>query len=81
MGGFAEKLLRLLVCEELLKDAQGVTYNASTIAHLKVIDPWKADVSYEVPAIHLVLIRLKEQSGSVIETWDTKNGGLAVTPG
>jgi hypothetical protein len=70
MGGFVEKLLRLLICEDLRKDAQGVDYNASMIAHLKVIDPWKAESAFEVPTIHLNLIKMKEQSGSVIETWD-----------
>ncbi len=72
MGGFAEKLLRLLVCEELRKDASAVDYNASMIAHLRVVDPWKANPDYEVPAIHLMLVKMKELSGSIIETWDAK---------
>jgi hypothetical protein len=73
MGGFAEKLLRLRVCEELRKDATGVDYNASMIAHLKVADPWRADPNYQLQAIHLVLMKMKEQSsGSIIETWDAK---------
>lgn len=64
--------LRLLICEDLSKDAQGVDYNASMIAHLNMIDPWKADPEFELPTMHLNLIKMKKQSGSVIETWDTE---------
>jgi DNA-binding transcriptional regulator YiaG len=69
MGGFAEKLLRLLVCEDLHHKAPGVAYNASMISHLNIIDPWRADPNYEPPTLHSGLIKLKEPSGSVIETW------------
>jgi DNA-binding transcriptional regulator YiaG len=72
MGGFAEKLLRLLVCEELCKDAPGVNYNASMIANLKVADPWRPDPEYQLPALHLELMKMNDQSGSIIETWDGK---------
>jgi DNA-binding transcriptional regulator YiaG len=71
MGGFAEKLLRLLVCEELNKDAHGVAYNAGMIANLKVVDPCRADPDYKLPPMHLELIRMKE-AGSIIEAWDAK---------
>src|ERR1700676_625807 len=33
MGGYAEKVLRLLVCEELRHSAPGIEYNASMIAN------------------------------------------------
>lgn len=72
MGGYAEKILRLLVCEQLREEAPGVDYHASLIANLRVIDPWRAKPNYEVPYIHLELIKVKEQSGSIIETWDAK---------
>jgi DNA-binding transcriptional regulator YiaG len=73
MGGYAERIIRLLVCEELKKEAPGSEYNASMIANLKVYDPWKVDPSYKVPTICLKLIKLKEQpSGSIIETWNAK---------
>jgi len=72
MGGYAEKILRLLVCEELREQAPGIAYNGSMIANLKVCDPWRVDEEFEVPHIHLALIRMKEHSGSVIETWDAK---------
>jgi DNA-binding transcriptional regulator YiaG len=72
MGGYAEKLLRLLICEELAKDAPGISYRAGMIADMRVIDPWRADKEFEVPHVDLELVRVKEQSGSVIEAWDVK---------
>jgi DNA-binding transcriptional regulator YiaG len=73
MGGFADKVLRLVICEELHKDAPGVEYNGSMIADMKVSDPWAdANTKYELPPIILTLIKLKEQSGSIIETWNAK---------
>jgi DNA-binding transcriptional regulator YiaG len=70
MGGYAERLLRLLVCEELSEEAQGIEYNAKMISNLRVEDPWKVNPEYEVPAIKLRLIELKESSGTIIETWN-----------
>ena len=72
MGGYADKVLRLLICEELRKEAPGIAYNGARIANLKVRDPWRANPDYQVPAIVLHLIQLKEQSGSIIETWNAK---------
>jgi DNA-binding transcriptional regulator YiaG len=72
MGGYAEKILRLLVCEQLKSEAPGVEYNGSMIAQLKVKDPWRADPDYVVPNVVLTLIQMKEQSGSIIETWNAK---------
>lgn len=73
MGGYAEKVFRLVVCEQLKNDAPGVNYNASMIAHLAVLDPWKADESFQVPPVGLWLCRLKEQcSGNIIDAWNEK---------
>jgi DNA-binding transcriptional regulator YiaG len=72
MGAYVEKVLRLVVCEQLKGDAPGVTYNASALANLEIIDPWRSDPDYELPPIGLIYGRLKEQSGAVIEAWDTK---------
>jgi DNA-binding transcriptional regulator YiaG len=70
MGGYVEKLLRLLVCETLKDEAPGIEYNGAMIANLRVIDPWRADPNYEVPAIVLELVKIRQQaSGPVIETW------------
>lgn len=70
MGGYAEKMLRLFVCEELKERAPGVEYNGRMIAHLRVIDPWLANPDYEVPYVVARLIDMKEQSGTIIETWN-----------
>ncbi|MGN6147479.1 MAG: helix-turn-helix domain-containing protein [Rhizomicrobium sp.] len=72
MGGYAEKMLRLYVCEELQSEAPGIEYNAKMISHLKVMDPWLVNAEYEVPAIELKMIELKEQSGTIIEAWNNK---------
>jgi DNA-binding transcriptional regulator YiaG len=73
MGGYAEKVFRLVVCEKLKGDAPGIDYNASMIAHLKVCDPWRVEEDYEVPAIGLWLGRLKDQcSGTIIDAWNEK---------
>jgi DNA-binding transcriptional regulator YiaG len=73
VGGYAEKLFRLIVCEELKKDAPGVDYHAGAIARLKVRDPWRSDPDHELPIVTLSLVQLKEQgSGSIIEAWNVK---------
>ena len=73
IGGYAEKVFRLLVCETLAQDAPGIEYRASMIANLRVIDPCRmGDQDYEVPPIELELIRLKEQSGTIIQAWDAR---------
>jgi DNA-binding transcriptional regulator YiaG len=72
MGGYAEKILRLLVCEELKTEAPGIGYNGSMIAHLIVKDPWRADPNYEVPTIVLNYIQMKEPSGIIVRTWNEK---------
>ena len=72
VGGYAEKVFRLLVCSELNENAPGIEYNGSMIAYLTVTDPWRAQPDYEVPYIEFQLIRIKEASGSIIEGWDAK---------
>lgn len=71
MGGYAEKTLRLLICEELWEKAPGIDYQAKMIVDLNVTDPWRADPSFELPPISLQLLptRLKQ---TVIETWNQK---------
>jgi DNA-binding transcriptional regulator YiaG len=73
MGGYAEKVFRLVVCEQLKTEAPGIDYNASMIAHLTVHDPWRVDTNYQVPAVELSLVQLKELcSGSITEAWNAK---------
>ena len=68
MGGYAEKVLRLLVCERLHEKAPGIAYDGAMISALKQVDPWRADPSYELPAIVIELMLLK-QNGHVEEAW------------
>lgn len=72
MGGYAEKVFRLLACEQLKDDAPGVSYTAKNISDLIVKDPWRANPEYEQPYVVLTLIKMKEISGSIIETWNAK---------
>jgi DNA-binding transcriptional regulator YiaG len=69
MGAYAEKLLRLLVCETLKGSAPGIEYNASMIVNMTVLDPWANDPDYTVPAIRLVYTKIRQQAGPVIEGW------------
>jgi DNA-binding transcriptional regulator YiaG len=72
MGAYADKVLRLVVCETLSRDAPGIEYKSSMLADLHVLDPWKIDPDYQVPPVVLHPIKLKEQSGSIIETWNDR---------
>jgi hypothetical protein len=72
MGAYAEKVLRLVVCEELKEHAPGVTYNASTLASIEITDPWRGNPDYKLPPVELIYERLKEPSGKIVEAWDTK---------
>jgi DNA-binding transcriptional regulator YiaG len=71
MGGYAEKILRLLVCEELKKEAPGIDYDGSKIAHLKVVDPWRADSNYKAPPVTLTYMPMRVDH-TVIEAWNEK---------
>lgn len=73
MGGYAERIIRLLVCEELKKEAPGIEYNGSLLANLKVRDPFRADPNYELPPIVLRLIKLKEVSAGLF-FWSWEDG-------
>lgn len=72
MGNYAEKLLRLIVCDELKQNAPGIRYNPSHIIKLAISDPWRTDPTYQVPPVELWLTPLIEQSGDLIEAWNEK---------
>ncbi len=69
IGGYAEKVVRLLVCDELNKEAVGVGYGESMIAKLRVVDPWITNKNYVVPAVTFDLVKMKEQSGPVVDAY------------
>jgi DNA-binding transcriptional regulator YiaG len=72
IGGYVEKLLRLLVCETLSSQAPGVDYSAKKIAEMHLVDPWRSEPGFEVPHIEMAAVRVKESSGSVVDGWDVK---------
>ncbi len=70
MGGYAEKVLRLLVCERLHAMAPGIAYDGSMISALKQVDPWRGTPDYELPAIEIELMKVR-QDGRVECSWAT----------
>ena len=69
MGGYVEKVLRLLVCEHLHVQAPGVDYTASAIAHLIILDPSRSDAEFKVPTIHFGRGSMKVDHKRV-QVWD-----------
>jgi DNA-binding transcriptional regulator YiaG len=74
MGVYVEKLLRLLVCEELRKTAPGIEYNAAKIVNLRIRDPWKINSDYQVTPVELGLVAMKQVGGNIAEVWSEKKG-------
>jgi DNA-binding transcriptional regulator YiaG len=72
IGSHAERVLRLVVCEELKKDAPGIAYDASKLASMnEVEDPWASNEGYEVPPVVLIYMPMKVDN-SVIEAWNER---------
>ncbi len=69
MGGYAEKVFRLVVCEELKAQAPGVVYGDGAIARLNVLDPWRADPTYVVPPIVAGLVKIKSLDSPLVDAW------------
>ena len=69
MGGYAEKILRLVFCAKLSEQAPGVEYADGKIAHLEVYDPWITNPGYEVEPIEFHLVKMKGEADKV---WDAK---------
>ena len=63
MGGYAEKVLRLLVCDTLSEKAPGVSYSDGMISRLKQIDPWRVRPDYELPPIEVGLVKIVSKTG------------------
>jgi len=71
MGGYAEKVFRLLVCEDLKEAAPGVPYEGSAIAHLILLDPWRSDPEFKVVPMHFQLIKLRK-SNKTVQAWEVE---------
>lgn len=69
MGGYAEKVLRLLICEELREKAAGVSYDGRMISRLVIIDPAIiGETTWEVPAMEFSLVKVKHD-GDLTDSW------------
>jgi len=69
MGAYAEKVFRLVACEELKDKAPGVPYEAADLAKLIVTDPWRADPSFALPPFVFARIKLQMLNKDVIDAW------------
>lgn len=69
MGGYAEKVFRLVVCEELSASAPGIGYKASAIANLVVIDPRRFDTATVVPPLVFEWVKVKGVEG-ITNEWE-----------
>lgn len=72
LGSHAERVLRLVVCEQLKREAPGITYDASKLACMnEITDPWVEDPNYQLPHIVLTYMPMKVDH-SVVEVWNEK---------
>jgi len=69
MGGYAEKVFRLVVCEALKEEARGVGYEAGAIAKLIVIDPWRTDQEFRVPPMVFDRVKVRENR-AMVNLWE-----------
>lgn len=69
MGSYAEKVFRLVVCEEIAKNAEGIYYKAKSIADMSITDPWLANSEYEMHPICLALVKIMSKTERLIDTY------------
>lgn len=72
MGGYAEKVFRLVVCEELCERAVGIPYRAKMLAEMMLSDPWKADPSFITPTIILERVKVRVE-GKKVEAYEVED--------
>lgn len=73
IGGFAGKVLRLLVCDALHKEAKGVSYDPSMIVNMRVKDPWITNAEYRVPPMEFRMVKMKEDSGTIVDVYNNSD--------
>jgi DNA-binding transcriptional regulator YiaG len=76
IGGYAEKVFRLVMCERLREKAPAISYEDGMIARLKVVDPWRENPNYEIPAIQIERVRMKIDH-SLIDAWGSEIDKIA----
>jgi DNA-binding transcriptional regulator YiaG len=67
MGAYAEKVFRLLACEQLADEAPGVAYRAAALADLAIADQRDAP---EEAVVHLQYLPMRQESGEITETYN-----------
>lgn len=76
MGGYAEKVFRLIVCEYLKNDCPGVNYECRNIAelHIMSIDRVKNEASsnIEIPCIKFDRVKVKVCNKSSVDAWENE---------
>jgi transcriptional regulator with XRE-family HTH domain len=79
MGGYAEKVFRLIVCEALHREAPGVEYHDGAIAKLRVIDPWRnnQETPLDVPAIVFDYVKVRDEDRRLVDAWAPEDLPLA----
>jgi transcriptional regulator with XRE-family HTH domain len=73
MGGYAEKVFRLVICEELAASAPGVDYQAGAIAGLMVVDAWRVDEAVKMPPLVFERIKVKVDGRKIVNAWEYEN--------
>lgn len=72
MGGYAEKVFRLVICERIKDQVPGIDYTDGAIANLTVLDPWRSDPTYEVPHIVMERVRVRSEHKETVCAWTTE---------
>ena len=78
MGGYAEKVFRLVICEELKDRAPAVSYNGEAIARLVVLDPWRVDPAFQVPPLVFEPVKVRDQDRRLTKAWEPEAPKLKV---
>lgn len=73
MGGYAEKVFRLVVCEELKQKALGVPYHADMIARLIQIDPRRSAPDHVLPPMVFERVKVRNRERRLLEVWEPED--------
>jgi DNA-binding transcriptional regulator YiaG len=71
LGGYAEKVFRLVVCDALHEQAVGVDYHDGMIAKLKVCDPGKSESDFKIPEMEFTRVKVKKtgDDSPLVDGW------------
>jgi len=75
MGGYAEKVFRLIVCEHLKDECPGVNYESKDIAQLRIISIDRAKQSnaeIEIPYIKFDRVKVKKDNKVSVDAWENE---------